>query len=180
MLEKILGRRYAYALLKLAEKESAVDRIQNDLTNLLNIYTQSPDFARIINHPLIPLNEKQSFMDKTLGKNLHPLVIRFLNLLLLKSRMKYLSDIVTAYNHLTDQWHNVLRVKIKSFAPVPSEEISALEHKLQAHLKAQKLVFETILQPSLLGGWVIQIGDNIIDGSVAGRLNKIHSQLLHS
>lgn len=180
MFEKVLAKRYAQALLSLAEKENQVDQIEKQLSDFLKLYRETPDLAKILNHPLVSRKKKQALLNKAIGKMVTPIMLRFIEVLIRKGRISFLLDIVTAYHKLADAWRGVVRVNVKSFYPLSPKQLNSLEQKLHARLvDTKKIIFETVVEHSLLGGLIIQIGDEVIDGSVAGQLNKLQQELLY-
>ena len=174
MLEKVLAKRYAGALLGLAKKEDLVDRIEKELTGFLTLYRQLPDLARILNHPLVGQAKKKALLNKAISDQANPIIMRFVELLIRKGRISYLPEIATAYHKLADEWRGVVRVTVRSFSSLSTEQLNTLEQKLHNRLiGAKKIIFEPIIDQSLLGGLTVQVGDEVIDGSVAGHLNRL-------
>lgn len=180
MLEKVLAKRYAGALLNLAEKENQVDQIEKELSDFLKLYQETPDLAKILNHPLVSRGKKNGLLNKAIGRLVAPLLLRFIEVLIRKGRTSYLPEIVIAYHTLADAWRGVVRINVKSYYPLSTSQLKILEKKLQSRFTtAKRIVFDTVVDRSLLGGLVIQTGDEVIDGSVTGQLNRLQQELLY-
>lgn len=177
MIERIIAKRYAQAILNLAQGKGVIERIKTELVDLTSLYTSSDKFKRILNHPVIPRNKKSSFLSTLIGQQADALTLRFLELLIKKDRIRYLPEITEAYAFLADLAQGIMRVKVKSFSPLKKEQKSALVRRLNL-ITDKQVILETEIDRHLLGGLLVQMGDTVIDGSVANKLEEMKEQLL--
>jgi len=176
MTRKILGSRYARALIDLA-KPDAIEKVRQDLQTILEIYIADLDFARILKHPLISENNKKEILGRFLRGKVEPLLIRFIETLIAKKRINLLPTIAEIYGLLADESLGIIRAKVKTPFSLPPAQQEIIRQKLTA-LTKQQVIINIEINPSLLGGLAIQIGDRVIDGSVQGRLKDLREKLL--
>lgn len=180
MFEEGLAKRYAKALLNLAEKEdpAKIGEVEQELFNITRLYNSLEGMRRVLIHPLISPDKKNAIINKVLGTRVSPIILRFLKLLINKNRVMYLTQIADAYHFLSDQARGIARVKVKSYLPMPTDQLKVLEQKMLTLTSSQQVILEPEVDPSLLGGITVQVGDSIIDGSVTGRLRELREQLI--
>ena len=180
MFEEGLAKRYAKALLNLAEKEglAKIGKVEQELFNITQLYHSLEGMRRVLIHPLVSPDKKNAIINKVLGKRVSPIMLKFIELLINKNRIKYLPQIAEAYHSLADQAQGIMRVKTRSYSALGKKQLQILEQKIAGLTSAAQVIIEAEIDPSLLGGLTVQVGDSIIDGSVTGRLKDIQQHLL--
>ncbi|MCK5579604.1 MAG: F0F1 ATP synthase subunit delta, partial [Planctomycetes bacterium] len=177
MQERVVAKRYARALLNLADEKNLLESVKQELRQLVELTVAVKDFARILKHPVLGAAKKFQFIQKTVGRQLKPLTVRFLELLVRKNRTECLPDIAEFYDALADEKQGIARVKVKTYYPLSRKVQESLTEKLTTFIN-KKVLLETEVDKNILGGIKIQVGDTVMDGSVANELNKIQEQLL--
>lgn len=175
MTNKIVAKRYARALLNLAHPNE--DKVRQEMIMLLQIFQPGSEMHRLLEHPLIPENEKKQIMADILQGKVEALVIRFLDILVSAKRINLMSDIVEIYNILADESLGIVRAKVKSPFPITATQKEAVRQKLMI-ITNHAVFVDVEINPALLGGLTIQIGDRVIDGSIQGRLRDLKDKLL--
>ena len=178
--EKVLAQRYALTLFNLVQQgyPDKIETAKQELSDLAQLYDTSEEISEILNHPLISPAKKKDFINKVSGGRVSPTVIKFVELLINKNRIEYLPLIAETYDALADQSRGIRRVKVKSYFPLPEEQLKVLEQQVGTLISARRVIIESEIDHSLLGGIKVQIGDTMIDGSVSGRLEDMKQQLL--
>ena len=178
-IEKVLAKRYAQTLLNLTPPEQ-IEKIGQELLSITHLYETTKEIREILNHPLISAHEKKGLLQRTLGNRVTPTILRFLELLINKNRIEYLPLITETYDSLADQARGITRVKVKYAIDFTDSERRRLISVISGLTSAQQVIIEPEIDPSLLGGITVQIGDTMIDGSVTGRLEDMKQQLLYN
>lgn len=176
MIEKTLARRYASALLTLANQKKAVEQIEEEILNLRDLYAQTPLFKQIMAHPGVSKTRKHGLLEKALQKKFHPLLVQFLQLLIEKNRFRFLPDIADMFDELADAYKGVVRVKVRSYLPLSAAQEQSLQQRLSA-LVSDRVSIDVEEDRTLKGGMLIRFGDTIIDGSVSNRLKILRDKL---
>jgi F-type H+-transporting ATPase subunit delta len=176
--ERTLAKRYARALLEVALERKRVDEVEAELYAVADLYEQARDFRTVVLHPALPMARKRELLGKTLGGKVQDFVLRFLRLLLEKGRLRYIREIAAQYDDLSDELQGLVKARVRAFLPLKPEQRRALEEKLMRFAGRRRVILHEAVDRSLLGGIVVRIGDDVLDGSVAGRLRKMREHLL--
>ncbi|XZF13595.1 ATP synthase F1 subunit delta [Chitinophagaceae bacterium MMS25-I14] len=174
-----LASRYAKSLLDLAVEQNGLESTLNDMQLLENICRQSRDFANVLGSPIIKADKKQQIFDAVVGNNISALSKAFIKLLLSKGREANLAEIATAFISQYKELKNIKTVKLTTAGPVNDTVKNAILQKLQGSMPAQNTIdLKTEINPDLIGGFVLQMDDKLIDASVRRDLNDIKAQFL--
>lgn len=179
MIQKTIARRYAAALLDHAERAGAVEEIERQILEAAALWKASPELRRAALHPGIPLAQRRAMVRRAFGERFHPLVADFLELLLRRRRIGLLPDAAEAFDRLADRSRGVVKVRVRTFRPLAAHHRDALTQVLSRRL-ARKVELREEVDPALLGGIAVQIGDNVTDATVAGRLKRLWELLEES
>jgi len=176
---KIVARRYAKALFALAEKAGgeAPARFGADLEAFAAVLEVSPDLLRFFANPVIGDEVKRSVLAELVTK-LSPshLVANFLSLVIEKGRVSAVSDIAALYRALLDETNGILRGQlVTSFAlsETRQDQIKTTLEKQSG--KTMELSF--VVDPALLGGVLLKIGDKVLDASLRAQLAILKEQI---
>lgn len=174
MLKGALARRYAQALFEVAQQGS-LDKIAEEFKEVAQI-AQHEDVAHVLNHPHISASDKKAVMDKLLNQSWGETMRNFVFLLIDHRRQDVLLDIETEFSKMVDEKQQVVEVKLASAAPLSAEQEERLKETLTKRVgKKVRMIKE--LRPELIGGVLLQIGDQVMDGSVAHALTKMREDL---
>jgi F-type H+-transporting ATPase subunit delta len=173
-----VARRYAQALFMAAQKKDAVARIGEDLAGVQAADRSTGDRLRLfLESPQVPTDQKLKVIEDGLGPFTHPLVVVFFKMLLLKKRLFFLRDIVTEFGRLVEEHQGVVRARVTSAVPLVDSELNALIASLEQGL-TKKVKLDAHVDPTILGGMVVKVGDRIADRSVTTLLSQMREQLL--
>ncbi|MFZ5634699.1 MAG: F0F1 ATP synthase subunit delta [Bacillota bacterium] len=176
MLRGAVGARYAEALYEIAGREKAVDAIEQELQAVDALVRENRDLQKILYHPRITPEDKKSLLSELLSGKVSDLTMEFLKLLVDRQREQFLSDIVTYYVNLANKARNVTEARVSSAVELTGEEKKNLAELLN-RLTGMKVETSYTVDPSLIGGVVVRIGDRVIDGSVRTRLATLREHL---
>jgi F-type H+-transporting ATPase subunit delta len=172
-----IARRYATALLKLAQEQQQHTTVYEELCWLRSLVQSSPELRAFLRNPVIRGERKRAIFHELFHGRVSPLLLQFLFLLVEKRREALLPTIITAYEELYFQYTDRLAVTVRSAVPL---EEQLRERLLQAlHERTGKTIVPTFdVEPDLLGGVQLQIGDTVIDGTLRHALQRLRSELL--
>ncbi len=176
MLKGTVGTRYAEALFKIAEREDLVDTIEQELKEVDTVIQSSQDLRKILYHPQISAEEKKGLLITLLEDKVSTVTMDFLKLLVEKQRDQYFSNIVRYYVELANNARKVNQAQISSVVELEAAEKKQLENLL-SKITGKKIKTSYIVDPSLIGGVVVHIGDRVIDGSIRTRLDTLKKHL---
>ena len=171
-----IARNYAEALLALGERSGTVDRYGELLDALAGAVETTPEVQGILMSPRVPKAEKIRLLGAALKDAPREFVL-FLRALLKRGRQRLLREISTEYQALLDIKHNRLRAGVTLARPADH----GLQHEIQEALSRElgkEVIAAFHVDPEILGGTVVRIGERIHDGSVRRRMTKLRRHLL--
>lgn len=171
------AKRYAKALFGLTRDQGHLDTVRGDLDSLRGLLEESADFRDFTESPLIPPEQRRDLVRQILGDRAHPQTLHFLLFLDEKERLDLLREICDMFEALYDEFNGIVKVEIISASVLNEAQIAAIEARLQARLDKQ-IQSTAALDPALLGGFKIRIGDTILDYSIETQLNTLRRRLL--
>ncbi len=171
MLENAIGKRYADALSRSIPDDSKLDGALEHLNSLNQAFTDQPELKRFFSHPGIPLDRKEE-MVRNLCSQMN-IGTEILNLaLMLTERLKilFLGSIVAHFEKAVDARLNQVRVSAVGTYALDADQVNRLTEALNRIL-GKKIIIETRVDASILGGLIVQIGDQVADASLRNSLS---------
>jgi F-type H+-transporting ATPase subunit delta len=175
MPNQTLARRYATAIFQLATEAHAVPAVGGDLHAFVAALAADADVDRFYRSPVVDRSEKSSVVGEAFGK-LHDIALHAILLLIQKRRESLAPEIVAQYDVLERQARGSQTLDITSARPLSRADLDALVAKLTATFKTPFDVTQNV-DPELIGGVRITMGDKRIDGTIAGRLDDLARML---
>ena len=175
MLSGALAQRYAQALFEIAGKIS-LDSFDTELRELTQIIQEHEEISQVLYHPHIPLSEKKSFLDKLFKDQISETLRNFLFLLIDRRRQNFLEPIQQEFARLADEARQIVEAKVVSAIQLSDSQEERLKKEL-ARITGKNIRLIRELRPELIGGALVQVGDRVIDGSVAHSLNRMRENL---
>lgn len=182
MPSSALSRRYSLALITLAEEHNIIEQIGEDLQTFEEAWTQGESILKnALLNPGISTQERSKVLKAVLERlSLHKYLNNFLNLLLEKSRLLLLDEIMEAYQLMSDERSGRVRARVTTAADLTIEEKDSIRQTLAkaTDVEPVKLTIEFDIDPQIIGGVVARVGDTIYDASLRSRLREIKEALL--
>jgi len=179
MLKESVAQRYSAALFALAEEAGAVDTTVRELDAFVAALHEDPGVAAFYASPVIGRDVKTRMLSDGLARKLSELTLNFL-VLLVRKRREHLIEIITRQMHeLQDEEAGRLPAAIATPLPLTPHELAELAKRLSTVYK-KTIVPQPRVEPALLGGLVVQVGDRYVDASVSGKLEELRRHLLAS
>jgi F-type H+-transporting ATPase subunit delta len=169
---------YARSLLELAnEQNHQAEVIGQELHQLLEVLDADPHFELFLGSPAIGEVERAQVIDHTFRGRVSPLLANFLGVVNQKGRLGLLRSIVNAYDDLLDQQLGKVEVDVTVAQKLTAEQLEQVRQRVGAALKRDAVVHQYI-DPAIIGGLVLRVGDRLLDASVRYQLRAIRHQLL--
>lgn len=177
MINNTIARRYAKALVQLGSEAGLVDRFREELSAIEKLFSSNVELDTTFADPALTLEQKKCIMKELVAKSgVSEMVGNFLMLLVDKNRTAFLGQIVHTYETLADDFSGVIRPVIKTAFPLDESQVAAMQVALEKK-SGKKVVPQVVVDQSLLGGVVTQIGDIAYDSSVKTQLKRIQDIL---
>src|SRR4051794_36847018 len=170
-------RRYARALFDTASRSGTGEEVEEDLKAVDQVLRGIPRLQRALRAPTIQTSRKEELLDRSFGTRIGALAMRFLKLAVQRRRGDILSGVYLQYRRLANEARGIRPVQVTAAAPLSDAERDALAQALHARTGKQ-VVLQVSIDPSILGGLVLRMGDTVVDGSVRTRLEQLRARLL--
>lgn len=176
MINKTIARRYAQALFDIAREQKAVEKFSQDLNSVLQSIEGNEDISKVISSRLVNVTAKKDLCKTLLAADINPMVANFLFLVLDKQREGYLQPIVEVFDELVARENKILPARVRTAQQMTEEQVKMLEDKL-SKMTGQNVKTTVDVDPSLIGGMAVKIGDIVYDGSIAKQLGMMKTHL---
>ena len=170
-------KRYAAALFAVGEQHDCLKELEQDLQGVWALLDKQDKIRKALFSPVIPAVIKKDIIRRSFENKIQPWLLYFLLLLVDRRRETYLQGIAEAFTQIVETKSNIAYAEVETPVPRLPEEEKALSAKLEKmSLKTIKL--KTSVNPALLGGIKLKMGDKYIDGSIEGGLARLKERLV--
>lgn len=177
MSDRRAALRYAEALLAAAQERGEVDDLRGELDALVQAVEEAPLLRALLARPDLEPAQKEQALHAALGGRLSPLAFSLLGVLLAHGRGQDLGAVREAYRDLADEAAGIAQAEARSVVPLTPDQRRRLVAGLEKQF-GRTIVLQERIDPSVLAGVSVQVGDRLIDGSAAGRLARMRDALL--
>lgn len=174
-----VAKRYALALFELAQQNGQVESIQADLVELGKVYSTNIELEQLLSNPRLSMAKKKELL-LTLFNGIHPLIQNTLFVMLEKNRLTETVSLVDAFIEFANETAGVADAKVFSTRSLTEEEKNNISTAFAGKVGRNSLRIENIIDPTLIGGFRLQIGNRIYDGSLSGKLEQLKRNLIGS
>ncbi len=177
-----VDRVYAQSLFELAETEGGRDQLESiasELEELANLIRTHRDLAELLGSRIIPVVDKQRSLNTIFGGRISDLLLRFLLVLLRKERLNRTLPITVAFDELIQNRFGRVEIDLYTRLALPAEQVDSIRKRLH-HALQREPVLHAYLDEDMIGGVRMQVGDKLIDASVATQLRRMREQLIDS
>ena len=179
MIEPRVVRRYAAALYAAASRADVVDQVERDLELVALALSSSPELRESITSPVVPVESKRSIVRELFDGKLHEITLSYLQLLVDKRREEAALQTEEEYVRLANEARGIVGATAITAKPLDEPQLASLSAKL-SQVTGRQIRLECEVDPAIVGGVCVRIGDRVIDGSVRGQLEALREALLGS
>lgn len=176
MLNTRVASRYAKSLLDLAVERGQLEQVYNDMLYLQQLNKGSKEFLNLLRSPIVNSDSKIKAINAVTAGKISELTVAFTTLLIHKTREADLPEVITSFIQQYKQNKNINTVKLTTAVPVSDDVKNQLIEQVKKTSGLQNIELETTVDPNIIGGFVLQTGDKLVDASVAYDLKMISRQ----
>ena len=172
-IQASLAGRYATALFGLARDEQQIDAVSRSLDSIEAATAESADFRALVTSPLIGRADAGKTIRALVPSlGLDPITGRFLGVLADNGRLSELKSVIRIVRELASDHRGETKAEVTSAYPLGDDQIAALKSKLKARV-GRDVSIDLLVDPALLGGIIVRLGSQMIDASIATKLNTL-------
>jgi F-type H+-transporting ATPase subunit delta len=177
LIQSKITERYVLALLDSAAQQGKTEEVERQLQYVDQLLKSNAEFMHILLHPKISRVRKKKLLDDLFGTRLTDTVKRFLHLLVEKKREAIIAVLYEAYKQDADRMRGIVKARVNSAIDLSPEQQHTCKAVLEKKLKSMVEV-QFAVEAGILGGLQIFIGNDVLDGSIRGRLDKLQKHIL--
>jgi len=180
MLNPRLAGRYAKSLIDLAKEQNQLETVYKDMLLMQSFLAQSRDLVSILKSPVIASDRKEGILNTLTKDKVSEVTAGFNRLLIRKGRESVLPQIVEAFIAQYKAFKEIYLVKLTTAAPVSEKIKQDIINQVKQQTNMQHIELTAEVDSSLIGGFLLQIGDTLVDASISYDLNAIKKQFLNN
>ncbi|MBL7697647.1 MAG: ATP synthase F1 subunit delta [Chitinophagaceae bacterium] len=175
-----LASRYAKSLLTLAIEKNLLDATYKDIEFLQAVSKVNREFVLVLRSPIISPDKKESILESVTKGKIGELTESFIRLLIRKGRETNLPEITTAFIDQYKEYRQIHTVKLITASPLSEDLKQDIVNKVKSQTHMKNIELTATVDENLIGGFVLQVGDTLIDASISYDLGVIRKQFLNN
>ena len=177
MRDTTIARNYAEALLALARKAGDLQAWGRLIDDVANAMERDDRLRRFLEAPQVSADEKNAVLSKAYEDRAPRLFLRYLQQLVKNRRQLLIPEIANEYRNLVDEVEGRVHAQVTLARDVDDEQRAAIARQL-SHTLGKPVVPQIRINPNILGGIIVRVGDRVMDGSVRRRLGILRTRML--
>jgi F-type H+-transporting ATPase subunit delta len=170
------ARRYAEASFEIALRDDALDAWA-DALDLAAALMADSQVAAALDNPAVPLQGRLAVVDRLLSGRVPPGALNLVRLLVQRGRIDETGKVAFEFRRLLNRRRGVVEAVVTSAAPLTQDEVAALRSRLAAMIEGE-VDLQVRVDDALIGGLTVRVGDQLVDASIRGRLERLRAQLV--
>ena len=175
MSEIKVAARYAKSLIDLALEQKALEEIKIDMELFVNTLRINTELQAVVKNPIIPLNKKNAIINAVFGGKIHKVTSSFLKIVIDKGRAEIIYGTAKEFLNQYNQYKNIVTAKVTSATPLTENAKTEIINKVKA-ITGGEVLLQTEVDDSLIGGFILTVGDKQFDTSLASGLAKLKKE----
>ncbi len=172
-----VAKRYAQALMSVAEDLKLVDETARDLETIDALLKTSKELRLLVASPIVSVKKKEEIFDALFTPRVGASTRSFLNLMVSKKRESVLPEIIEQFNTLRDEKLGIVTVEVKSAIEFTAPQEQSLQSQLEQYTK-KKVRVRFSLDSQIKGGLMVKIGDTVLDASIRRQLERLRERFV--
>jgi len=172
-----LARVYAQAIIEAADKGNCRDAVIQELESLVHeVLPKVPRAVEVFGSPKVPVEQKDALIDRIAAGRMHPTTVHALHVLARHGRLGIVAEVAAAARSLAEELAGLRPARFSTAVPLTSDQQRQLVHDVEQAVGA-RLAPKFTVDPELIGGLVVTIGDTVYDQSIATGLTRLGGNL---
>lgn len=177
MSAEVVAKRYADALFQLGNEQGKTEQLAEEFRVLKEVFQNDDKLKAFLKHPRVNNEKKNQLIDETF-KSFSNDVVNTLKILLERHHIDIVPSIIDHFIYLTNDAKGIAEATVYSVRQFSDDEIKKLEKTFAKRLNKEKIKLENIVDPSVIGGVKLRVGNTIYDGTIKGKLQRIERNIV--
>ncbi|NQY42834.1 MAG: F0F1 ATP synthase subunit delta [Legionellales bacterium] len=178
MEKTFIARPYAKAIFDIAVSTNSLKEWDEALL-ILEDFSRHPDVVTLYENPTVDDMEVVNLLQSLLGNKIKDTQKNFIELLIHNRRLKSLKTISKVYTRLLNEYMSVSHVEVISSVELSGDMKKRLQEKLQKKLQCKQVELDCVIDETIIGGLIVKIDDQVIDGSVKNKISHLTKHMLN-
>jgi F-type H+-transporting ATPase subunit delta len=167
---------YAAALFEVARAEGTLDEVEDELFRFARSFESNDELRTALSDEMIPASRRQGIVEDLLGSRANPTTVQLISMVVGSGRSRDLTAIVDRLVERAAQAKNLAVAEVRAAVPLSEDQQDRLKAAV-ANATGKDVTIKVVVDPSVIGGLVVTVGDTVIDGTVRTRLDQLKSRL---
>ncbi|PRD47266.1 F0F1 ATP synthase subunit delta [Sphingobacterium haloxyli] len=167
-----VASRYAKSLLDLAQEQGQLDAVKEDMESVISVLKSNSELLAVLKNPIIKGDKKRAILAAIFDGKINSTILSFFYLLVNKGRAAILLDIAQEFVREYNEAKGIVNASVTSATALSEVNLAALQEIIAAEINAT-VILKNVVDPSLIGGFTVRVGDRQVDSSIAGKLSKL-------
>lgn len=177
--QQLLGDVYAKALMGFAQESGQVDQFVDQLTGVVDVLDEVPKLKIALESPRIPSEAKAKMLETAFQGKVSQELVNFLKIVANKRRFDCLGAMAAASRRMQDEMAGRVQATLTTAEEVEDSVRVKISDRL-SNLLGKQVSLSAAVDPEIIGGMVIRVGDTVYDASVANQLNQVRAKAIKS
>lgn len=164
---------YAEAFLQVAEQNNETDQVVDQVKAILALWHSSPELRQAMASPVLEPAAKKAALVSLFAESVSPILLNLLKLLADRQRINVLDAVLDRFLELFRELRQIALATVTSAAPLSEDQQAALSQKVKDVAGTENVEFDLRVDPALIGGFVVSLGSQVIDASLAGQVRRL-------
>lgn len=171
-----LAHRYAKSLMDLSIEKNQLEVVCNDMKYLQALCTQSREFANLLKSPVIKADKKRNIINAVTEGKISEISKLFTQLIVNKGRENYLAEIAKAFIEEYNTLKGIHKVVLTTAIELSNDLLNSISNKIKTDRGIEKIELETKVDKSIIGGFILEFDNNLVDASIVRDLRDVKKQ----
>jgi F-type H+-transporting ATPase subunit delta len=172
MSEFKVASRYAKSLIDLSIEQGTLETVKQDMEQFIAVLRSNKELQAVLKNPIMKQDKKRNILQALFASKVHPSINSFFNIMVKKGRAGILYGTAQEFIREYNEYKGIVKATVTSATALSAANLEALRKVIAEETKAE-IVLTNQVDPNLIGGFIVKVGDKQIDASIAGRLHKL-------
>ena len=175
MSEIQVASRYAKSLIDLAEEQNSVEAVKADIVSFVSVLRKNSQLQAVLKNPIVGTDKKIAILNQLFGNSFHKIILTFFKIVISRGRSEVLYATAKEFMSEYDRRMGIIHAVVSSAVPLTDEQKDQVRQIVTEATNSQ-VVLESKVDPDLIGGFVLKVGDKQVDASISSSLSKLKKE----